>query len=412
MISQSTIERIKILPIHSVVSHYVELKKAGANWRGLSPWNNEKTPSFWVVPSKNIYKDFSSGNGGGGIDFVMKRFPHLSYPEAIKEIADKCGERVEYDESATTPEERKRETEHTEILYRINQASAKQFSERLLKLVPFVKSTTLEDGERVDNYSIDPKAQLNSVLSEIVKRGFTADTLLQWQIGYAPGEVAGGHNPSAWRFLTELIGDKSYAPGLELGLIKTKNGHTYDTFRDRIMYPIHNVEGRIVGFGGRTLHEDKFNAKYINSKDSKIYKKEGILFGLYFAIEAIRKHGYAYLSEGYTDVISFHQAGFNCMVGLCNKIITEEQCKVLRRHCSKVILFPDRGDKMEGKEIGEGEQGAMATIDRLVQFGFETAVVPMPDIKGQKMDPDELTRMFANVELPVVAKSKSKKSKK
>lgn len=366
MISASSIERIKEIPIHTVVSHYVTgLRKAGHSWKGKSPWTNEKTGSFFVVPSKNIFKDFSSGRGGDAITFVME-MTGLSYPDAIKDIADKCGERIEYDQLS------KEDIDHAldkDILFKMNQATARQYAQQLHQVWMKEKAT-------------------HPAAAEILKRQFTPEIVLQWQIGYAPGATE-GYAPGEWQFLTKLIGATNYKAAVEIGLVKNdqEKGITYDTFRHRVIYPIHDHLGRIAGFGGRALKEDDYNAKYLNSPESKVYKKDQILFGLHYAHKAIRSCGYAYLMEGYTDVISFHQAGYPCSVGTCGTALTESQCKLLRRYTGKVVLFYD-GDKA-------GQSATVRAIDMLVSQGFEVGVVPMPELEdGRKVDPDELVRMF------------------
>lgn len=370
MISQSTIERIKELPVQEVLSHYVDLKKAGTTWKAKSPFADEKTASFYVVPSKNIFKDFSTGKGGDAIKFVME-FTGKSFPDAVKEIADKCGERIEYDE---LPEEEQNKALDKELLYKLNEAAAKRFAEQLHLADPVVKEGYL-------------KAPHPSFCELIERRRYTPDTILQWQIGYAPGKVEGGFDPSAWRFLTDLVGDKNRAGALELGLIVEKNGHTYDFFRNRIMYPIHNHYGRIVAFGGRALVVDEYNAKYINSPDSKLFHKEETLFGLHFAIKPIHQSEYAFLMEGYTDVISFHQAGYANTVGTCGTALTEKQCKLLQRYTRKVCLLRD-GDEA-------GKKATLRDIDMLYSFGFQVTVLPVPEFDdGRKVDADEMTRLF------------------
>lgn len=355
MISQSTIERIFELPIQEVISHYVDLKKAGSTFKAKSPFVDEKTASFYVVPSKNIFKDFSSGKGGGSIRFVMEK-TGKSYPDAIKEIAELCNIRVEYDELSQADIDLALDKEN---LYLVNEAAARKYREQLTE----ADAIFLTD-----------------------QRAFTLDTMLQWQIGYAPGK-ANGFSPNDWRFMVQLVGDKNRKAAIELGLIQEKNGHTYDFFRHRVMFPIHDHLGRIVGFGGRALQTDEFNAKYINSPESKIYHKDQVLFGLYFAQKAIKDAACAYLMEGYTDVISFHQAGFANSVGTCGTALTESQCKLLKRYTNKVVLFRD-GDNA-------GKKAALRDIDILVQQGFSTAIVPMPDLgDDRKVDPDELTRLF------------------
>ncbi len=372
-ISPSSIDRIKDIPVADVIGRYIELKKNGSGFKAPSPFTDEKTPSFYVVPSKNIFKCFSSGKGGDAIAFVME-YNNMTYIDAIKDIAQKCGERLEYEEP--TPEA-KEQADHREVLYKLNEATARQYARQLHELL----------NQRAGDLAITHPA-----IDEIVKRKFTYDTLVQWQIGYAPISPSpqGEGRGEGWNFLCNLIGDKNYAGAIELGLIKSKEqtGKRYDAWRNRVMFPIHNHHGRIVAFGGRALAPDEFNPKYMNSSDSPIFSKENTLFGLHFAHEAIRKSGYAYMMEGYTDVISFHQAGFNCTVGTCGTALSEAQCKLLKKYCSKVVLFPDP-DKA-------GEASALRNIDILMKHGFETAVVPMPQVEGKKVDPDELTRMFNN----------------
>lgn len=364
-ISHSTIERIKELPIADVIGRYIELKKNGHDFKASSPFTDEKTPSFYVVPAKNLFKCFSSGIGGDAIAFVMAH-EKMTYPDAIIDIGKRCSERIEYD-APPTPEE-KDKTDHRELLYNINQATANRYA---LQLADLLK-------QRADDLEFTHPA-----IAEIIKRKFTYDTIVQWQIGFAPqGEK--------WTFLTDLLGDKNYAAGIELGLTRKseKTGTTYDAWRNRVMYPIHNHHGRIVGFGGRAMVVDEHNPKYMNSSESKIFLKDATLYGMHFAHEAMRKSGYANLMEGYTDVISFHQAGYNNTVGTCGTALTEAQCKLMKKYCSKVVLFPDP-DKA-------GEASALRSIDILMKHGFETAVVPMPHIEGRKVDPDELTRMFSH----------------
>lgn len=373
-ISQSSLDRILNASIYAVVNSYddIELKKAGAGaHKALSPFTKENTPSFHVVERKNIFKDFSSGKGGGPVKFVMEK-DGLSFYEAALKVASIVNERVEYDNDVD-PVVYKQESDHRESLYKINQAAAVKYAEQL-KALP----------------------DTHAAKREIAKRKFTDDTLLQWEIGYAPGDTT-GWQPNAWKFMTNLVGDKSYAGAMEVGLIGTKKGHTYDKFRHRLMFPIHDHTGRIVSFGGRALAsalprpengDDYQPVKYINGKESKIYVKENVLYGLYFADKAIRENGFADLTEGYTDVASMHQAGYNCTVGKCGTALTEAQCALLFRYCKKVRMFYD-GDEA-------GQRAALRDIDLLHKQGFEVTVVPMPEFEdGRKVDPDELTRLFA-----------------
>jgi DNA primase len=353
MINPETIEQVRELSIYDVVNHYVlDLKKSGANWTAKSPFSNEKSPSFFVVPAKNIFKCFSSGKGGDGITFVMQK-EGLSYVDAIKDICAKFNIRVQYDSTGITPEE----IDQIELLYKINHATARQYAKRLLE---------------VDATHPAFKELIN-------KRRFSPDTIAQWQIGYAPGEVSGSFTPGKWNFLSEkLIQRGYYAQGIDLGLIKTKESVNYDVFRHRITYPIVDHHGRFCGFGARALQSDQFNAKYLNSADSKIFNKSKILFGLHFASGAIRKKGYANLMEGYTDVISFHQAGQINSVGTCGTSLTEEQTKLLRKYTNKVVLFYDPDEA--------GQNAAARSIDILMRNGFQSSVVPMPSVVQLKRD--------------------------
>jgi len=375
-ISQSTIDRVLDADIVEVVKHYVpELRKVGSGYKAKSPFTDEKTPSFSVSPSKNIFKCFSSGKGGGPVKFVMEK-EQVTFFEAIKITAGIVREAIEYDDQ---PDNYKEETDHREGLYKINEAAARKYVEQL---------SIVNCQLSIEN--------AHPACIELQKRGYTPDTVIQWQLGYAPGDTQ-GYQPNQWKFITNLVGDKSYSGALEVGLITTKNGHTYDVFRHRLMYPIHDHTGRVVAFGGRALQStvdsgqstvDEFTpAKYLNSTDSKIYHKETVLYGLYYAGKKIRECGFAYLCEGYTDVISFHQAGYDCTVGTCGTALTEKQCALLKRYTNKVVLFYDGDDA--------GQKATLRAIDLLAAQGIETSVVPMPVFDdGRKVDPDDLTRLF------------------
>jgi DNA primase len=304
MIAPSSIERIKELAIVDVISHYVDLKRSGSNYSAKSPFSPaEKTPSFYVVPGKNIFKCFSTGKGGDAITFVME---HLGMPfvDAVKEIAGKVGERIEYEISEKATEEQN----EREQLYGLNRAAAKRYAEML---------------------------QLDSIRdhTELTRRGFTNDTLLQWQIGYAPTGISDGYKPDEWKFLTSMLHEKALIePAMKIGLVKEKDKIVYDVFRNRIMFPIHDHHGRIVGFGGRWLGaDDKFNPKYLNTGETLLFDKSKVLYGLHFAGHNIRKMKIAYLMEGYTDVISFHQAGMDVAVATCGTALTDDQCVLLKK---------------------------------------------------------------------------------
>lgn len=358
MISRNTIDQIRELSIKDVVSKYVDnLKPSGSSFKAKSPFSDEKTPSFYVVPSKQIFKDFSTGKGGDCITFVMEH-EKLSYPLAVKEICREFGIAVEDDYEAPDP----KEVERIEMLYKINQAAAAKYADQLYMM----------DG--------NDRVIFNTVADEIIRREYTHETVMQWQIGYAPDE---------WQFLTSLIIPKgNYQYGVDLGLIKTKAERNYDTFRHRLIFPIHNERGRIAGFGGRHLnnavktHTSGDIIKYINSPESDIYKKNKTLYGLFYAIPGIKKAEHANVTEGYTDVISMHQAGFTNTIGTCGTSLTDDQVTLLKRYTQKVMLVYD-GDKA-------GINATSRSIDMFLAQGFEVQVCPLPDGK----DPDDFVRMF------------------
>lgn len=350
MISYATIDAVRDLSIVDVVGKYVDLKKSGANYRALSPFSDEKSPSFFVVPAKQIFKCFSSGKGGSGIRFVMEK-EGFDYPEAIKALCSMFNIDLQYETNGAAPEH----YEEIELFYKINQATAALYARELLN----VDANHPAFHELID------------------KRLFTADTLLQWQIGYAPGEIGGFYTPSKWNYLTTVMIAKGYyKQGIELGLVKTKDDVNYDVFRGRIVFPIIDHNDRYVGFGGRTLVNDKFNPKYINSPDSKIYNKSKVLYGLHYASHAIRKRGYVNLMEGYTDVISFHQAGEINSVGTCGTALTADQAKLLRKYTNKAVLIYDPDEA--------GQNAGARCVDLLLGFGFQCSMVPMPSLLQQK----------------------------
>jgi len=360
MISRNTIDQIRELSIVDVIGKYVgDLKKAGSSYRAKSPFTDEKTPSFYVVPQKQIFKDFSTGKGGDCITFVME-FKNLNYPQAVKEICSDFNITVEDDYEA--PVRDAQETERIEMLYKINQATARKYAEFLY---------TMDAGH----------PQFHYVADEIIRRQFTEETVIQWQIGYAP---------DMWRYLNDLLLNKgNYQHGFDLGLIKTKGERNYDTYRHRLIFPIQDERGRIVSFGGRHLNgaiatqTEGDVIKYINGPESPVYNKSKTLYGLFHAMPGIRKSGYAHVTEGYTDVISMHQAGFNNTIGTCGTSLTDDQVTLLKRYTQKVVLVFD-GDKA-------GIAATSRAIDMFLAQGFEVVdVLPLPEGK----DPDDFVRMF------------------
>lgn len=358
MISRNTIDAINLLPIKEVIEKYViGLKPAGqTTFKCKSPFTNEKTPSFYVVCHKNFFKDFSTGKGGGAITFVMEHLK-FEYVQAVKEICKEFNIDLEDDGQIPDP----KEVERMDMLYKVNRAAARKYAEEF--------------------YLMAITHPLFEILNEeILRRQFSIDTVIQWQIGYAPDQ---------WRFLTDLLVPKgNYQFGFDLGLIKTKGERNYDAFRHRLMFPIPDERGQIVGFGGRHLNgaiqtqSEGDVIKYINSPESPVYTKSKVLYGLFQAIPGIRKAGFANVTEGYTDVISMHQAGFNNTVGTCGTSLTSDQVSLLKRYTQNVTLIYD-GDKA-------GIAASLRAIDMFLMQGFEVQVVPLPNGK----DPDDFVRMF------------------
>lgn len=359
MISQDTIDEIIRLPIKDVVGHYIDLKPAGHSLKACSPFSNEKTPSFYVVPSKNIFKDFSTGKGGGGIRFVMEHLK-LSYPLAVKEICNEFNITFQDDFKTSAPPDPS-VIERIELLYKLNMAAAKKYC-KILYTMP-------------ESHTMFP-----IIDAELKRRNITEEIIMQWQLGYAPDD---------WKFLaTMLIAKGHYQNGIDLGLIKTKNSNNYDTFRHRLMIPIIDERGRVVSFGGRELPgavvtaTDSKGMKYINGPETDVYVKSRTLFGLYQAIPAIQRLGYAILTEGYFDVISMHIANCDNTVGTCGTAVTPDQVSLLKRYTQKVMFAYD-GDKA-------GISATNRSIDLFLAQGFEVEVLPLPAGK----DPDDFVRMF------------------
>lgn len=347
MIKPETIDEVKSLSILDVVEKYgdITLKKSGSNWTGISPFNTkEKTPSFYVVPPKNIYKCFSSGKGGSPVNFVMEKMG-LEWLDAIKLMAKDFGIRIEIE--TTEPKEH---YDALELLYNINRATVRQY---------------------VNAFNALP-ADHEVKVELIEKRKFTPDTIIQWQIGFAP-------MPEQWDFLSkQIIAKGHYQQGIDLGLIKTKGERNYDAFRNRIMFPIIDHFDRVVSFGGRAMQPDEYNPKYLNGSESKVFNKSATLFGLNFAGEAIRKFGYVFLMEGYTDVISYHQAGWNNTIGTCGTALTDQQARLLKRFTSKVVIVNDPDNA--------GQKATERTIDILMKHGFYVTVLQLPSIITFKLN--------------------------
>ncbi|WP_343524363.1 DNA primase [Pedobacter sp.] len=352
MISEQSIDGLRdVIDIVEVIQrHNVTLKQKGDKWTACCPFHEEKSPSFSVSTTKQIYKCFGCGEGGDAIKFVMKK-EDTDFITAIRSIASIYNYTLE--ETEESPEEKAAAAKKTD-LYKINTAAARHFQQKLLGITDFYHWCAQE-------------------LAFV--RAYDYATLIEFQIGYAPAD---------WRLLTMILISKDlYAPAEELGLVKTSDaGSVYDTFRDRLIFPIHNEQGQIVGFGGRKPRscEDKDNPKYINSKESSLYKKDRVLYGLYQAKAHIKKLGFAILVEGYTDVITMHFTGANNAIGRCGTAFTDSHAKLLKRYTNKVLLFSD-GDMA-------GQKANFKAVDILLENDFIVEICPLP----LDEDPDTFAR--------------------
>ncbi|MEQ6165866.1 DNA primase [Ekhidna sp. MALMAid0563] len=350
MIHPSTIEEIKNrIDIVEVVGDFVTLKRSGSSYKALSPFTNEKTPSFYVVPSKGIFKDFSSGKGGDAITFVME-VDGLSYVEALKYLAGKYGIEVKEEEQSDEAQQAQNKRESLYIVLNF----ANEYFQNVLH--------NSEEGKSIG-------------LSYFKERGFTEETIKKFELGYSK---------ELWDGLLNEATGKGYNKELlaEAGLVIDKDGKNYDRFRSRVMFPIHNVSGKTIAFGGRKLSSTDKSAKYINSPETELYHKSKVLYGMSQSKNAIRKEDNCYLVEGYTDVISMHQAGVENVVASSGTALTEDQVKLIRRYTENVTVIFD-GDQA-------GIKASMRGIDLLLEGDLNVKAVALPE--GE--DPDSYARQL------------------
>ncbi|WP_183575230.1 DNA primase [Mucilaginibacter sp. X5P1] len=349
MITKPTIDKImEATDIVEVIGEFVQLKKRGANYVGLSPFVNERTPSFTVSPAKGIFKDFSSGKGGSAVTFLME-LEKFTYPEALKWLAKKYS--IEVEETVDTSENREADN-HRESLMIVTGYAAKFFHESLLET---------DEGKNIG-------------LSYFKERGFNKDTITKFELGYSPDQ---------WEAFTGQAIKEGYQQEFleESGLsVKRDNGSLYDRYRGRVMFPIHSFTGRVIAFGGRTLKNDKNVPKYVNSPESEIYHKSSVLYGLFFAKKAIRDEDNCYLVEGYADVISVHQAGIENVVASSGTSLTVEQIRLIGRLTKNITILYD-GD-------AAGIKASLRGLDMILEEGLNVKVVLFPD--GH--DPDSYVR--------------------
>ena len=340
--------------IEEVIGEFVNLKRSGSNLKGMSPFVDERTPSFMVSPAKQIFKCFSSGKGGSVVTFLMEK-EHFSYPEALRWLADKYAIQVPED-APQTAEEIAAITER-ESLYIINEFAKEHFMHNMHQV---------NEGQTL-------------ALSYFEERGFRPDIIQKFQLGYCL---------NSGKDFTEHALAKGYKlEYLEsVGLVKTKEDRHFDFFRGRVMFPIHSISGRVLGFGGRTLFTDKKVAKYFNSPESIIYNKSEILYGLYFAKGDIVKFDNCYLCEGYTDVISMHQAGVANSVSSSGTSLTSQQIKLIKRYTPNITILYD-GD-------AAGIKASFRGIDLILEEGMNVKIVLFPD--GD--DPDSYSKKVSSTE--------------
>jgi DNA primase len=341
--------------IEEVIGEFVNLKRAGSNLKGLSPFTDERTPSFVVSPAKQIFKCFSTGKGGSVVTFLMEK-EHFSYPEALRWLADKYNVQIPEDEPATA--EQLAAITERESLYIINEFAKEHFMHNL---------NQSEEGMAIG-------------LSYFEERGFRKDIILKFQLGYCLNASAD---------FTQAALAKGYKLEYleKVGLVKTKDDRHFDFFRGRVMFPIHSVSGRVLGFGGRTLITDKKIAKYFNSPESIIYNKSEILYGLHYSKGDIIKYDNCFLCEGYTDVISMYQAGIQNVVSSSGTSLTKDQIKLIRRYTQNITILYD-GDPA-------GIKASFRGIDLILEEGMNVKVVLFPE--GE--DPDSFSKKASTSEL-------------
>ena len=350
MISKETIDRIiDTAQIVDVIGDFVALRRRGANYTACCPFHHEKTPSFSVSPSKGIYKCFGCGKAGNVVNFVMEH-EHLSYVDALKFLGRKYG--IDVVDREETPED----------------AANRLKSESLLAVSQFAQ-------EFYTNALHNTDQGIAIGQSYFKERGFSDEIIKKFLLGWATGDkdsLCGAALKAGYK--------KEFIVGAGLGVEKESSGELFDRFHDRVIFPVHSISGRIIAFGGRTLRTDKNIAKYINSPESEIYVKSRSLYGIFFAKTAITRLQKCYLVEGYTDVISFHQAGVENVVASSGTSLTTEQIRLIKRFAPEVTVLYD-GD-------AAGIKASIRGIDMLLEEGLRVKVVLFPD--GE--DPDSFAR--------------------
>jgi len=370
LISRTTIDRVfETARVEEVIGEFVQLKKAGSNFKGLSPFSDERSPSFMVSPVKGIWKDFSTGKGGNAVSFLMEH-EHYSYPEAIRYLAKKYN--IEIDEIEQT-DEQKQHADERESMYLVSEYASGYFHKILLED---------EQGKAIG-------------LSYFKERGFSNETIKKFQLGYALND---------WDAFTSEALNKGYnlkyleSTGLTIvkqDILASTGTKQFDRFKGRVLFPIHSMSGRVLGFGGRILINDKKAAKYLNSPESEIYHKSNVLYGIHYAKQSIAKEDNCFLVEGYTDVISMSQAGIENVVASSGTALTESQIRLVNRLTKNITILFD-GD-------AAGIRASIRGIDLILEQGMNVKVLMFPD--GD--DPDSFAKKVSKEELKEYLKNNS-----
>jgi len=355
VISKNTIDKVyDQMRVEEVIGDFVQLKRAGSNYKGLSPFSNERTPSFMVSPVKQIWKDFSSGKGGNAIAFLMEH-EHFTYPEAIRYLAKKY--HIDIEETQQSSEE-KAQADERESLYIVSEYAQQYFQDSLFNT---------EAGKAIG-------------MTYFKERGFTEETIQKFRLGFSPDE---------WTAFTDTALAKGYQLEFleKTGLTIVNGDRKFDRFKGRVMFPIHSMSGRVLGFGGRILTNDKKQAKYLNSPESEIYHKSKVLYGIFFAKQAIAKADNCYLVEGYTDVIQMHQKGIENVVASSGTALTQDQIRLIHRLTPNITVLYD-GD-------AAGLRASIRGVDLILEQGMNVKVCTFPE--GD--DPDSFARKTAYEDL-------------
>ena len=364
MISKNTIDQVyETARVEEVIGDFVGLKKSGTNFKGLSPFTQERSPSFMVSPVKQIWKDFSSGKGGNVVAFLMEH-EHFSYPEAIRYLAKKYN--IEIEETEQTDAEKEKLNER-ESMFLVAEHANSYFKETLWEA---------SEGKAIG-------------LTYFKERGFTDETIKKFDLGYSPQEK-------------DAFSKSALKNGFQLdflektGLTIINENYQVDRFRGRVMFPIKSLSGRVVGFGGRILGDNKKTAKYLNSPESEIYHKSKVLYGIYEAKQSIAKEDVCYLVEGYTDVIQMVQSGVTNVVSSSGTALTELQIRLIQRLTQNIVVLFD-GD-------AAGLRASLRGIDMILAQGMNVRVCSFPE--GE--DPDSFAKKNSQEAIKLFFKDNSK----